>query len=276
MNFHHLDAEFKEHRFNSALLINREGHVEGRYDKVHCLPFGEFIPLENWFPFLVHFCQTNKSLRAGEKFTRFTLKREDGRVFDFGVVICFEDSDPVLVRQYVQSTSDGEPVDFLVNISNDGWFDGTCEHEEHLAISRFRAIECRRALVRSVNMGISAVIDGNGRVQEPQKQKWDIEPKTWVVNEVDGRIPELAEARWHEFKKVAGVLVATVPLDRRASLYAVWGDWLPWGCLAFLAVGWIWVSVCQFRGARRASAGLAGSARAGASSSPGMRFHEGH
>src|SRR6185369_15796924 len=64
-----------------------------------------------------------------------------------------------------------KPVDFLVNRANDGWFHGTSEHEEHLVVSLFRAIENRRALVRSVNMGISAVIDPNGRVLKPQISK---------------------------------------------------------------------------------------------------------
>ena len=59
--------------------------------------------------------------------------------------------------------------DFLVNISNDGWFNGSCEHEEHLAICRFRAVECRRSIARAVNMGISTVIDGNGRVRWPHR-----------------------------------------------------------------------------------------------------------
>ena len=86
------------------------------------------------------------------------------------MLICFEDSDPFLARAYGMGTADGPPVDFLVNITNDGWFDTTCEHEEHLALCRFRAIECRRAVARAVNMGISAVIDGNGRVLKPTAQ----------------------------------------------------------------------------------------------------------
>src|SRR5262249_34849743 len=85
----------------------------------------------------------------------------------YGLVICYEDTDPALARQYVEDGSDGSPVDFLVNISNDGWFKGTAEHEEHLAICRFRAVECRPAGARAVNMGVSGVIDGNGRVLRP-------------------------------------------------------------------------------------------------------------
>jgi apolipoprotein N-acyltransferase len=151
------------------------------------------------------------SVRPGESFTRFPLGP-----FRFGVIICYEDTDPLLARQYVRFSGDDPPVDFLINVSNDGWFDGSSEHEEHLAICRFRAIECRRSIARAVNMGISAVIDGNGRVIALPE-------------------PTLAES-----KKVAAVLTAVIPIDRRFSLYAAWGDWLPWGCWGLLALALAW------------------------------------
>src|SRR5882724_6686666 len=112
------------------------------------------------------------SLNCGENSTRFVLPTESGKTFRFGVVICYEDSDPLMARGYSVTDGDEPPVDFLINITNDGWFDGTEEHEQHLAISRFRAIEARRSLVRSVNMGISAVIDGNGRVVALPGKTW--------------------------------------------------------------------------------------------------------
>jgi apolipoprotein N-acyltransferase len=100
-----------------------------------------------------------------------------------------------------------------VNISNDGWFDGTEEHEQHLAICRFRAVEARRSIVRAVNMGISAVIDG------------------------DGRVVALPGDSWAKSKKMHGVVRAAVPLDTRGSFYAATGDWVPLGCWAFVAAG---------------------------------------
>src|SRR5205807_499391 len=124
----------------------------------------------------------------------------------------YEDTDPSLARQYV-APGDEPAVDFLLNLSNDGWFNGTSEHEEHLAICRFRAVECRRSVARAVNMGISAVIDGNGRVTA------------------------LAGATWAESKKVAGVVTATVPIDRRGSVYTAWGDWLPAACWLLIGAG---------------------------------------
>src|SRR5262249_27509932 len=115
-------------RYNTALLVDAGGNMTGRYDKIHRVPFGEYVPLRDVFPFLDNFSPYDfpYSLTVGDKFSRFAIDK-----FHFGVLICFEDTDPVLARQYHVHDKDGPPVDFLVNISNDGWFDGTSEHEEH-------------------------------------------------------------------------------------------------------------------------------------------------
>lgn len=195
-------------RYNSALLLYDANPV-GRYDKIHRVPFGEYVPLRDWLPWmdLLSPYDFDYSIRSGDLFTRFPLGK-----WNFGALICYEDTDPALARRYVDAEETGR-VDFLLNISNDGWFDGTSEHDEHLAICRFRAVECRRAVARAVNMGISAVIDGNGRVIA------------------------LPAADWKSSKKVEAVLTATVPIDARTSRYAAWGDWLPWGCWIGIAAG---------------------------------------
>jgi apolipoprotein N-acyltransferase len=210
----------KDVRYNSALLARADGEIAGRYDKIHCVPFGEYVPLKDWLPFMNKLApyDFDYSVHAGEKFTRFT--HGDYR---FGVLICYEDTDPYLARQYVRSDTGGPSVDFLLNISNDGWFHGTSEHEEHLAICRFRAIECRRAVARAVNMGISAVIDGNGR------------------------IAALPGATWAQSKKIAAVLEAPIPIDDRVSLYAIFGDWFPWTCWAIIAAGMLWATIWPVR-----------------------------
>jgi apolipoprotein N-acyltransferase len=203
----------RSERYNSALLVTTGGHVRGRYDKIHCVPFGEYVPMRHTLPWMRVFTPYDHdySLTPGERLTRFELPASSGP-YHFGVLICYEDSDTVLARSYVGG--DQPPVDFLVDISNDGWFRGSEEHEEHLAISRFRAVEVRRALVRSVNMGISAVIDGSGRVVA------------------------LPGPSWSESKNIdPRAFSATVPLDRRTSLYARFGDWLPTGCAGILALG---------------------------------------
>jgi apolipoprotein N-acyltransferase len=281
MNSEVYGSDQRTRRYNSAILIGPTGLPQGRYDKIHRVPFGEYVPLRDWLPFMNELApyDFDYSISVGEGFPRLSLETErrqyvimpgmggfkGGQQYRFGVVICYEDSDPTLARQYVR-TDDGEPaVDFLINTSNDGWFKGTSEHEEHLAISRFRAIECRRSLARSVNMGISAVIDGNGRVRWPDDgylvredgtdYAWskvqgyvsDATINAWLDAEAeesywnrfmhwfglnrfsyDKRILPVSE--WHSFKKVSGVFTMAIPIDDRMSLYSRWGDWFPIGC----------------------------------------------
>jgi apolipoprotein N-acyltransferase len=219
--------EKESRRHNTAIMVDANGLYVAQYDKMHRVPFGEYMPLADTLPWLKVFSpygDAEYSVTAGERFTRFPVGDHK-----FGVVICFEDSDPDLGRQYAGGDS-GPPADFLVNISNDGWFKGTSEHEEHLAISRFRAVECRRSLVRSVNMGISAVIDGNGRVLAPASASEESASYTWSVDADNGHAAELPVSRWSEFKKVKGVLIASIPIDHRSGWYARCGDWLPWTC----------------------------------------------
>jgi len=207
-------ASDKARKSNTALLVDRTGKVLDRYDKIHCVPFGEYVPMRHTFPWLSVFTpyDYDYSCTPGTKETRFQLPTA-ARRYRFGVLICYEDSDAALARAYGRPDNGEPPVDFLVNISNDGWFDGTEEHEQHLAVSRFRAVESRRALVRAVNMGISGVIDGNGRVVA------------------------LPRATWAESKKVDVAFSATVPLDQRSSFYARTGDWFPVGCAVLLGFG---------------------------------------
>ncbi len=239
MNTWCLEADGKPHHYNTALFLSANGDVEAKFDKIHRVPFGEYIPMKDWLPFLSVLSpyEGDFSVKPGEKLTRFKIND-----YHFGVVICYEDTDPFLARRYLEKSADGPPVDFLVNISNDGWFDGSAEHEEHLAVCRFRTIECRRAMVRAVNMGVSAVIDSNGRVLKPVLYPGTT-PPVWVVQAERFKLPELPMSEWHEFKKTAGVLKATVPIDHRFSLYATIGDVLPIGCwLAIVGVtGWTMV-----------------------------------
>jgi apolipoprotein N-acyltransferase len=236
----------RERRYNSAVLLDAGGQPRGRYDKIHRVPFGEYVPLRDWLPSMNRLApyDYDYSVWPGQDFTRFTLKGVGGRPgTTFGVLICYEDTDPSMARPY--GGGDGKPAaGFVLNISNDGWFNGTSEHEQHLAVCRFRAVECRRAVARSVNMGISAVIDGNGRVLVPRP----LTPpdgarpegvRLWQAEAVPGA-PGLSPSRWAQFKKVPGVLVATVPLDDRISLYARWGDWLPYGCAVLMGVAALW------------------------------------
>ncbi len=247
MNATVFNTDKKRVNYNSAVHLNKKGQVIGRFDKMHRVPFGEYVPLRDWLPFmnLLAPYDYDYSVSAGEKFTRF-----DVGGFRFGVLVCFEDTDPLLARRYAETDKDGPPVDFLVNISNDGWFDGTSEHETHLAVSRFRAIECRRAMIRSVNMGISAVIDSNGRVMRPVLltrdpvrqaiQNTDLKKArplpVWAVVPDPKLSRELPMSEWSDFKQVAGVISANVPIDSRVSVYSRWGDTFALACCGLLAL----------------------------------------
>ncbi len=233
-----LPAE-KSKWYNSALLVRKDGSIGTRYDKVHRVPFGEFMPLRD-FPLMKMLAphDFDYGIDVGEGLTRFQLGE-----YHFGVLICYEDTDPFLARQFGTDHPDGPPVDFLVNMSNDGWFDGSCEHNEHLAICRFRAIEARKAVARSVNMGISAIIDSNGRVLKPElSQDSDRNKKYpdvhfWNVSSQFSQASSLPLSEWNQFKKTQGVLTSSIPIDTRVSLYSQWGDWFASLCWVGMLTG---------------------------------------
>ena len=185
---------------------------------------------------------STNGLRVGEKFTRFPLG-----AYHFGVLICYEDTDPFLARHYGTEGTDGPAVDFLLNISNDlagsdvaTWQPTPPTAPGHPVASE-RFCGRRQPLARAVNMGISAVIDSNGRVQQPQETAEGGDVKMWLVQaDRASEIPDLPEGKWHDFTKVHGVLTATIPIDNRLSLYAWTGDWLPGGCWLLLGGVWLW------------------------------------
>jgi apolipoprotein N-acyltransferase len=251
MNAGVLGHDGKPHAYNSAILLDRSGRLQGRYDKIHRVPFGEYIPLRKLLPWLERFApyDYDYGVSPGEQFTRFVLRDPDAPVSDgttsFGVVICYEDTDPAMALPYAGAHG-LPPTDFLINISNDGWFNGSSEHDQHLAICRFRAIECRRAVARAVNMGISAVIDSNGRVLAPETTR-NGDVCRWAIPEAASALPV---SDWHRYKKVSGVLLATIPIDSRGSLYARWGDWFAISCGGVLLLTLIVLRLTRaFRGA---------------------------
>jgi apolipoprotein N-acyltransferase len=236
LNTYVFGANGLQTRYNSALLLRKDGTVGGRYDKFHPVPFGEYLPFRQTIPLmrLLSPYDFDYSIEAGTHPTRFPLDMPDGTRYFFGVIICYEDTDPPLARQYLRAET-GPPVDFLVNITNDGWFNGTEEHEEHLAICRFRAVECRRSVIRSANMGISAIIDGSGRVVA------------------------LPGPSWAESKRIATVLTDTVPIDRRHAIYPHWGDWLGQAAWLVVAVGLVGGFVRDWRERRHRRQLVAGA-----------------
>ncbi|HEX3914904.1 MAG TPA: apolipoprotein N-acyltransferase [Steroidobacteraceae bacterium] len=146
--------------FNSALLLDRNGFVAGRYDKVRLLAFGEYVPGIETFPWL------RKLLPAGAgRFTAgagpgvIALADSAGNSWRLGPVICYED----ILPSYLHGVGRLHP-NLLVNLTSDSWFGADTEPLEHLALAVFASVELRVSMVRAVNSGISALIDPNGRV----------------------------------------------------------------------------------------------------------------
>ncbi|MCH7987985.1 MAG: apolipoprotein N-acyltransferase [Planctomycetes bacterium] len=211
--------------YNSAVFVRPDVGVAGRYDKIHRVIFGEYIPLKKYFPWLRTFTPFSDDfgIDRGKSAVVF-----DYRGWRFAPVICFEDTVPHLVRKIVRSASqtkngDGSDgrIDCLVNLTNDGWFHGSSELDQHLITASFRAVECRTPMVRAVNTGVSAIIDGDGVIVEPD-----------VFIDGDGQdrdsMRDPKTGRWH--KQLNAVLVHTVPVDNRTSLYVRWGDWFAGTC----------------------------------------------
>jgi apolipoprotein N-acyltransferase len=147
-----------DQRYNSAVLVNAKGEYVDRYDKTHLVPFGEYIPLPNVFPFLSKLVPFDESLIAGNRLTIFNVPGKTGDA-RFGVLICYEDADADLARRIRLSGAD-----FLVNLSNDAWF-GEEELKQHFVAAQYRAIENRMSVLRNGNNGITGIIDPLGDVQ---------------------------------------------------------------------------------------------------------------
>jgi len=192
--------------------------------------FGEFIPFRKKLPVLFNLLMKftpynyDYSLDAGSEYTVFEMTGGDGQkaqVYKFSVMICYEDTIPVIARRFALDEHGQKRLDWLVNISNDGWFvrfkkgkvfPGT-ELSQHAAICAFRAIENRLAVLRSVNTGVSCLIDTLGRVKNGY---------------LAGTLPPEAMTR----TGMAGWFVDRMPIDERTTFFSKYGQWLDFCCAA--------------------------------------------
>lgn len=149
------DASANTGPYNSAGTVSPAGELIAQYDKMHLVPFGEYVPW-SWLFFFVEKISTGVGdYRPGSRVVVSRL--ESGE--KVGVFICYEAVVPDLVRRFV-----AEGAEVLVNITNDTWFGNSAAPHQHLLMARMRAVENRRYLLRAANSGISAVIDPFGRV----------------------------------------------------------------------------------------------------------------
>ena len=142
--------------FNSAYFLNHEGRESGRYDKIHLVPFGEYVPLKKLFFFVDSISKDVSDFSPGRAFV--TVELDDHRVC---AIICFEAVFPDLVRRFVARGSE-----LIVNLTDDAWYGDSAAPYQHLEMARWRAVENRRYLLRAANSGISAVIGPDGEIRE--------------------------------------------------------------------------------------------------------------
>ncbi len=208
-------------QYNSAYLYRPDGTVDPqRYDKIHLVPFGEYIPFKESVPWIYKMIlflspyDYDYNLTKGTNYSAFTLP--DGEeTYHFGVLICYEDTDPTVTRKIVLDETGSKQCDWLVNISNDGWYvfykDGqitpTVELAQRTAISVFRCVENRISIIRSVNTGISCVIEPTGAIRD---------------GFTAGNLPKPTMDR----KAVTGWFADTVPIDSRVTIFSRFGRWL--------------------------------------------------
>jgi len=176
--------------FNSAVLMGLGGEPVGRYDKIHLVPFGEFVPLRRYMPFMDMLTREVGEFDRGT--SRAPLQAGDASV---GVFICYESVFPGEVRQFAEH---GAQV--LINISNDGWYGDSGAYLQHIGMTRMRAIENDRWLLSATDTGLTASVDPFGRIvaKLPRKQRL--------------------------------ALAAPYGLRSGTTLYARYGDWFAFLC----------------------------------------------
>lgn len=176
--------------FNSATLVSPAGQWTLRYDKVHLVPFGEYVPFKSLLSFA-----GGLTKEVGD-FSRGTSRQplEAGET-KLGVFICYESIFPDEVRQFAKN---GAQV--FVNISNDGWYGDSGAYAQHLKQARMRAVENERWLLRTTNTGVTAAIDPEGRIAQT--------------------VP----------RKIRTALQASYALESGTTFYTRHGDWLAYAC----------------------------------------------
>lgn len=145
----------------SAVIFDAQGQKVGRYDKIHLVPFGEYIPFARLLFFAHKLTGRVASYTPGSEHSVFQLDTQSGGRHRYGVFICYE---AVFADEVRQLARNGAEV--LVNISDDGWYGDTSAPWQHFNMARMRAVENRRWLLRDTNTGVTAAIDPYGRVRQ--------------------------------------------------------------------------------------------------------------
>jgi apolipoprotein N-acyltransferase len=186
--------------FNSAVLLNPSGQRTFSYDKIHLVPFGEYVPLRSWLTFANKLTADISDFTAGSTYGVGHLGSVETKVPSagptFGVFICYEAIFPGEIRQFAANGAQ-----LLINVSNDGWFGRSAAPAQHVMMARVRAVESRRWLLRDTNNGYTVSVDPYGRVVAS------------IATDVRGELD--------------------APYDFRSDLtpYVRFGDWFSWLCV---------------------------------------------
>ncbi|MGA2248051.1 MAG: apolipoprotein N-acyltransferase [Verrucomicrobiota bacterium] len=209
--------------FNAAFIVGPDGHWRSPYHKRQLVIFGEYVPLANWLPFLKWLTPIQGAWTPGDKAVTFELARptatQEGIIevmpeplasapaaVGCAPLICFEDTFAGAARDSAR-----EDVDFLVNLTNDGWFGESAEQWQHMANAIFRAVENGLPLLRCANNGVTCLVDAHGRVET------------------------VFRATQHgEYGR--GALTVEIPLSPAGqksspTFYHRHGDWFGWSCV---------------------------------------------
>jgi apolipoprotein N-acyltransferase len=207
--------------FNAAILYGPDGRFRSVYHKQNLVIFGEYVPLVRWLPFIKWLTPITGGFASGTNAVPFVLERRSPTRPDVNetvpsagtapgapdrvkttTLICFEDAFPQLAREYVQ-----DDTDFLVNLTNDGWFGEGAAQWQQAAAAVFRAVENGVPLVRCCNNGLTCWADATGRLREIFKDR---------AGSVYG----------------PGFLTIEIPVGakREPTFYNRHGDWFGWGC----------------------------------------------
>ncbi len=199
------NGQFIYHIYNSASVIAADGSFAGRYDKVHLVPFGEYVPARQLLFFAHQITQQLTDLDRGSERRVFRLSGANSASHHYGIFICYESVFGDEVRQFTELGAE-----VLVNLSDDGWYGDTGAPWQHLMMTRMRAIENDRWLLLDTNNGITSVIDPEGVVRQ-----------------------SIARNR-------VGVLPARFGFEQRMTWYTVHGDVVGMACAILSMLLFLW------------------------------------
>ncbi|HEY3855296.1 MAG TPA: apolipoprotein N-acyltransferase [Verrucomicrobiae bacterium] len=186
--------------YNSSFLISPKGKVEATYHKRRLVIFGEYVPLVKWLPFLKWFVPDGDGFTSGDEVVPFNMT-------ELGVnaspLICFEDAFPQEARAHAQPDTD-----FLVNLTNDGWFGYGPEQKQHAVMAVFRAVENGIPLIRCTNDGLTCWVDAQGRMHDVLAPGGSIYAAGFTAPEIPLR-----------------------PNRGDQTFYNQHGDWFSWSCI---------------------------------------------